>query len=84
MKIIRYVVEFFGINNHYNDNIRDSSKIRYNEIHKMHDEIIKELGELAAHVSRNYIYERIQKKTGLSIRHISGILNHTSKKDLIV
>lgn len=57
--------------------VRDSTVIRDNEIHKMYDEILNELGDLATVVSRNYVYGKIKDKTGLSIRHISGIINHT-------
>ena len=57
-------------------NVRDSTVIRNNEIHKMYDEILNELGDLATVVSRNYVYGRIKDRTGLSIRHISRIINH--------
>lgn len=61
--------------------VRDSTVIRNNEIHKMYDEILNELGDLATVVSRNYVYGKIKDKTGLSIRHISRIINHTKVKD---
>lgn len=48
----------------------------------MYDEIIKDLGEMLAYVSKNYIYDKIKDKTGFSTRHISRILNHTKKRDL--
>lgn len=35
--------------------IRDSTVIRNNEIHKMYDEILDELGDLATVVSRKYM-----------------------------
>ena len=50
--------------------VRDSTVIRNNEI-------LNELGDLATVVSRNYVYGRIKDRTGLSIRHISRIINHT-------
>lgn len=59
-------------------NVRDSTVIRNNEIHKMYDEILNELGDLATVVSRNYVYGR----TGLSIRHISRIINHTKVEEI--
>lgn len=34
-------------------NVRDSTVIRNNEIHKMYDEILNELGDLATVVSRD-------------------------------
>lgn len=63
--------------------VRDSTVIRNNEIHRMYDEIMEELGELATVVSRTYVYERIHEQTGLSIRHISRIINHTKRQDVI-
>lgn len=61
---------------------RESSIMRHNEIHDMYDRIIKELGDVSSYVSRTYIYDKIRKETGLSIRHIGRILNYTKKKDL--
>lgn len=55
--------------------------MRDNEIHRIHFQILNELGELANAVSKNYIYERIREKTKLSIRTISFILNHTDRID---
>lgn len=64
--------------------VRDSTVIRNNEIHRMYDEILNELGDLATVVSRNYVYGRIKDRTGLSIRHISRIINHTKvEEDMI-
>ena len=62
-------------------NRRESTKMRDNEIHRIHSQILNELGELANAVSKNYIYERIREKTKLSIRTISFILNHTDRID---
>nr|DAK09561.1 MAG TPA: hypothetical protein [Caudoviricetes sp.] len=59
--------------------VRDSTVIRNNEIHRMYNEILDELGDLATVVSRNYVYGRIKDRTGLSIRHISRIINHSCK-----
>lgn len=61
--------------------VRDSTVIRNNEIHRMYNEILDELGDLATVVSRNYVYGKIKDRTGLSIRHISRIINHTKVKD---
>lgn len=44
-------------------NVRDSTVIRDNEIHKMYDEILNELCDLATVVSRNYVYVRIINHT---------------------
>lgn len=40
--------------------IMDSTVIRNNEIHRMYNEILDELGDLATVVSRNYVYGRIK------------------------
>lgn len=47
----------------------------------MYDEILDELGDLATVVSRNYVYGRMDR-TGLSIRHISRIINHTKVEEI--
>jgi len=58
-------------------NRRESTMMRDNEVHRIYDEIIDNLGELASAVSKSYIYEKIKERTKLSIRTISFILNHT-------
>lgn len=64
--------------------VRDSTVIRNNEIHRMYNEILDELGDLATVVSRNYVYGRIKDRTGLSIRHISRIINHSCKFHILL
>lgn len=51
INIIRSIISFFGFNDAIVDGIgergmRDSSIIRYNEIHDMYDKIIKDLGDM--------------------------------------
>lgn len=58
--------------------VRDSTV----EIHRMYDEILDELGDLATVVSRNYVYGKIKDRTGLSIRHIIRIINHTKVEEI--
>ena len=58
---------------------RESTKARDDDIHRMYDEIIDELGDLACAVSKGYIYERIRQRTKLSVRTISFIINHTRR-----
>lgn len=58
---------------------RESTKARDDDIHRMYDEIINELGDLACAVSKGYIYDRIRQKTKLSVRTISYIINHTRR-----
>lgn len=48
----------------------------------VYDEILNELGDLATVVSRNYVYGRIKDRPGLSIRHISRIINHTKVEEI--
>lgn len=82
MNLIRSIINFFGFNDAIVDGIgergmRDSSIIRYNEVHDMYDK-----RDMSAYVSKGYIYDKIKERTGLSTRHISRILNHTKRKDL--
>lgn len=62
--------------------VMDSTVIRNNEIHRMYNEILDELGDLATVVSRNYVYGKIKDRTGLSIRHISRIINHSKVEEI--
>ena len=48
----------------------------------MYDEILDELGDLATVVSRDYVYGKIKDRTGLSIRPISRIINHTKVEEI--
>lgn len=64
-----------------NNNRRESTSVRDNEIYRLYNTIICELGELSPVVSKSYIYERIREKTKLSIRTISFIINHTKPSD---
>lgn len=74
MNIIRSIINFFGAEDVVDGigerGMRDSSIIKYNEIHDMYDEIIKDLGEMSAYVSKNYIYDKIKDKQVL----VQGIL----------
>lgn len=70
MNLIRSIINFFGFNDAIVDGIgergmRDSSIIRYNEVHDMYDKIIKDLGDMSAYVSKGYIYDKIKERTGL-------------------
>lgn len=56
--------------------------MRDNQVHKLHKEIIDQLGDLATVVSRSYVYGKIKDATGLSVRHISRIINHTKAVDV--
>lgn len=61
---------------------RESTIIRDNEIHDIHNEILLELGDLKHVVSKGYIYNKIKERTRLSVKTISYILNHTEKVKL--
>lgn len=75
-------------------NVRDSTVIRNNETHKMYDEILNELGDLATVVSRNYVYGRIKdRKNFLQKRSDASVLYgmlalthsiHTIKKQTLI
>lgn len=52
------------------------------DVEKIYVEILDELGDLATVVSRNYVYGKIKDRTGLSIRHISRIINHTKVEEI--
>lgn len=61
--------------------MRISTIKRNNSIHIMYKNIMNDLGQLRTVVSKSYIYNLIQNQTGLSIRTISHVLNHTKKQD---
>ena len=54
---------------------------RNNSIHLMYKNIMNDLGQSRTVVSKSYIYNLIQNQTGLSIRTISHVLNHTKEQD---
>lgn len=47
--------------------VRDSTVIRNNEIHRMYNEILDELGDLATVVSRNYVYGKIKDRRDIHV-----------------
>ena len=65
-----------------NKNRRESTVMRDNEVHRIHSEILKELGDLSNVVSKSYIYNLIHEKTKLSVRTISFIINHTRTRNI--
>ena len=96
INIIRSIINFFGFNNVIVDGIgergmRDSSIIRYNEVHDMYDKIIKDLGDMSAYVSKGYIYDKIKTKQvlvqGISVGYLiilrKEILGLSKKERLI-
>lgn len=77
-----YIKVFFCDDDVEKIHVRDSTVILNNEIHRKYNEILDELGDLATVVSRNYVYGKIKDRTGLSIRHISRIINHTKVEEI--
>lgn len=63
--------------------MRISTIKRNNSIHLMYKNIMNDLGQLRTVVSKSYIYNLIQNQTGLSIRTISHVLNHTKEHTFV-
>lgn len=59
---------------------RESTKRRYNGVHDAYSLVMEELGDLADAVSRHYVYEKIKEKTGLCVKTIAYVLNHTERE----
>lgn len=62
---------------------RDSTIVRDNYIHDVYKEVVDELGDVSKFVSKFYIYNEISKRTKLTTRTISFILNHTKKEQIL-
>lgn len=82
MSVFNKIISFFRGDNIDKIRIRESTVMRNNQVHKPHKEIIDQLGDLATVVSRSYVYGKIKDATGLSVRHISRIINHTKAVDV--
>lgn len=82
MSVFNKIISFFCGYNIDKIRIRESAVMRNNQVHKLHKEIIDQLGDLATVVSRSYVYGKIKDATGLSVRHISRIINHTKAVDV--
>ena len=63
-------------------NRRLSSVLRDNLVHEMYEEELARLGEAGNYVSREYLYRKVGERSGLSVRSVSYILNHTDKEDI--
>lgn len=62
------------------DDRRPSTIIRDNRVHDIYDEIMHNLGDdIGNSVSRSYIYGKIHDKTGLCVKTIAHIINHTKR-----
>ena len=62
-------------------NRRLSSVLRDNLVHEMYREELERLGEVGMYVSKEYLYRKIGERTGLSVRSVSYILNHTERSE---
>lgn len=49
-------------------------------MHDAYSLVMEELGDLADAVSRQYVYEKIKEKTGLCVKTIAYVLNHTERE----
>lgn len=56
---------------------RPSTQIRDNCVHEIYRQITSDMGSLKNVVSKSYIYEQIHQRTGLCVKTIAYILNHT-------
>lgn len=63
-------------------NRRLSSVLRDNLVHEMYEEELARLGEAGNYVSREYLYRKVGERSGLSVRSVSYILNHTDKEEI--
>ena len=52
-----------------------------NEVHKLHEELRTQLGELYYVISKSYLYSLISRRTGYCVKSIAYILNHTKKSE---
>lgn len=68
--------------NNSSENRRPSMIIRYNSVHDIYNEVLKDLGRYAHLVPKSYIYEQIHERTGLSSKTISRALNHFTKQNV--
>lgn len=57
MSVFNKIISFFCGDNIDKIRIRESTVMRNNQVHKLHKEIIDQLGDLATVVSRSYVYE---------------------------
>lgn len=79
MSVFNKIISFFCGDNIDKIRIRGSTVMRDNQVHKLHKEIIDQLGDV---VFRSYVYGKIKDATGLSVRHISRIINHPKAVDV--
>lgn len=65
---------------YFNNNRRESTIIRDNHVLDVYTDVKNELGELANFVAKQYIYEKVQERTGLCTKTIAYIINHVNRR----
>jgi len=63
------------------ENRRISTIVRHNLVHDEYKAVTNSLGEYAFLVPKSYIYKLICERTGLCVKTVAYILNHTSKEN---
>lgn len=64
---------------HYGNDRRQSTVDRDRRVIKVYREIMAELGDVAAHVSRAEIYRRVSTRIGLCAKTVANIINRVSE-----
>lgn len=82
MSVFNKIISFFCGDNIDKIRIGESAVMRNDQVYKPHKGIIDRLGDLATVVSRSYVYGKIKDATGLGVRHISRMINHTKAVDV--
>ena len=62
---------------YYDKQRRPSTQIRDNRVHEIYQQILSELGKYSNVVAKSYIYQLIHDRTGLCVKTIAYIINHT-------
>lgn len=61
----------------FGENRLKSTRKRDNYVHSVYEKLVTEIGEYAHYLPRYIIYEKIREETGLCVKTIATILNHT-------
>lgn len=62
----------------YGSKRKKSTILRDNMVHRAYQEVRREIGNYADYVSKSMIYGRVCEKTGLCVKTVAAILNHTT------
>lgn len=66
------------------EKLRNSTIIRYNNVHDEYNNVVEELGKYATLVPKSYIYEKVSERTGLSCKTVARALSHSIKKESFI